>query len=221
MDSNVLFGDDVSKIREYLSVHPKNINILSEHATPLMYTVIKQRLDVIDCLIHHRCGINFQNIYGCTALHYACCSKNINRDIVERLISNGASGLLKDNYGRTALHHVVVHTKDVNIIYQLLFVSDPNSLNHYGETALLQASCNKNIEIISTLLNVTYDINLENIDGETTLYDHCRRNNYKVIKLLLSFGADPFINNIFRKIPYNIADEEGKRIIDEYLISQK
>ena len=224
MDSKVLFEDDVNKIKEYLSVHPEDINILSYYdKTPLMCAVFYERVDVIDCLIEHGCDINFQDNSGRTALHFACWVLNINRDIIERLISNGASGLLKDSWGETPLHSAAACANDVNIIHQLLFVSDPNSLDNEGINPLMKF-CNRNIfiEIISTLINVTYDINLQDTRGRTALHRCCYLNeNHEVMKLLLSSGADVSIKDNKGRTPYDLADKEGKRIIDEYLASRK
>ena len=222
MNSKVLFEDDLNNIKEYLEIHPEDINILSSNdKTSLMDAVLHERMDVIDCLIQHDCDINFQNNPGWTALHYACCYKN-NRDIIERLISNGASGLLKDDLGNTALHYAATSVEDVNIIHQLLIVSDPNSLNNAGMNTFM-VSCNiwnKNIRIISALSNITHDINLQNIYGLTAIHYCCYFKHYEAIKLLLSFGADPFIQDNEGRTPYGLANEEGKRIIDEFLASR-
>ena len=223
MNSDVLFGDDVSKIKEYLKTHPEGINILFKIHTPLMNAVLEERVDAIDCFIQNGCDINFQNNDGFTALHYACFTKDINRDIIERLISNGASGLFKDNLGNTALHYAVFAVRDVNIIHQLLFVSDPNSLNNEGQNPLMRIHpLNTDIISISALINVTHNINLQDFNGNTVLHPCCSCDkNYKLIKLLLSCGADPFIENNRGTTPYMLAYREGKRIIDEYLCSQK
>ena len=225
MDSKVLFEDDVNEIREYLSVHPEdiNINILSYNdTTPLMNAVVTERMDVIDCLIEHGCDINFQTNGGLTALHNACGYKN-NRDIIERLITNGATGLLKDKFGNTVLHYAAFAVRDVNIIHQLLFVSDPNSLNNEGKNPLMRIHpLNANIQIVSALINVTHNINLQDFNGNTVLHSCCSCDRkYNLTKLLLSCGADPFIENNRGTTPYMLAYREGKRIIDEYLCSQK
>ena len=224
MDSLVLFQDDVNNIKEYLKIHPKDINIVVDNITPLMEAVNIERVDVIDCLTEHGCDINFQDNHGYTALHNACESSNINttRDIVERLIANGASGLLKDSWGNTPLHLAAIHAKDVNIVHQLLFVSDPNSLDMWGKNPLMHAcSLNISIEIISALLNVTHDINLQNNYGQTALHICCYYKRNEAIKFLLSSGADSFIQDNRGRTPYDLADEKGKRIIDEYSASRK
>ena len=232
MDSNVLFKDNVDKIKQYLEIHPEdineylkvhqeNINIVANNITPLTNAVKTDRMDVIDCLIEHGCDINFQNNNGWTSLHYACFRKDGTRDIIERLISNGATGLLKNNWGATPLHFAAQNTRDVNIIHQLIFVSDPNSLDYMGKNPLMEACWDNNIDIISALLNVTYDINLRDFNGRTALHWSYYNKNYKGIELLLSSGADPFIQDFYGKAPYDLRDEEGKRIIDEYLASKK
>ena len=225
MDSGVLFEDDVNKINEYLKVHPEDINIVVNIMTPLMHAVFYERIDVIDCLIEHGCDINFQNNYGSTALHFACDWRDIsiNRDIIERLIANGASGLLKNDYGNTALHNVAAFVNDVNIIHLLLIISDPNSINKRGRNPLMiGCQWNKNIEIISALINVTYDINFQDTRGQTALFHCCYdNNNHEAMKLLFSSGANPLIQNNNGKTPHDLANEEGKRIIDEYLASKK
>ena len=220
MDSKVLFEDNVNRIKEYLKVYPEDINILSYNdITPLMKAVFYERVDVIDCLIEHGCDINFQNNDGWTALHYACYNKN-NRDIIERLISNGASGLLKEKWGCTSLHCAAIDPKDVNIIHQLLVVSDPNALDDCGRSPFMVACWNKNIDIMSALINVTSDINAQDIHGHSPLDYCCIRRDYKGLRFLLSFGADVSIKDNRGRPPCNLRDEECKRIINEYLASR-
>ena len=222
MNSNVLFKDDVNNIKEYLKIHPEDINIVVNNITPLMEAVNTERVDVIDCLTEHGCDINYQTNNGWTALHHVCSTKNINRDIIERLIANGASGLLKNSNDYTPLHFAAMYAKDVNIIHQLLIISDPNSLNERGKNPLMQACiCNIFIEIISVLINVTYDINLQDNHGWTAFHHSCYYKRNEAIKLLLSSGADISIKDNYGHTAYDIVDEKGKRIIDEYLPSRK
>lgn len=78
---------------------------------------------------------------------------------------------------------------------------------------------NQNIEIISALINVTNDINLSTKYGDTALHFACENCNYEAIKLLLKHGADFNITNTDNKTAYELADDEGKRIIDDFTLT--
>lgn len=222
MYTPILFKDDINKIREYLSNNQDYINSPFCCQTPLIYAVEKERADVIDCLIEYKCDINHQDYVGRTALHFACRQKNINIDIIQRLIGNDANGLIRDKWGNTPLHYASQNCKDVNIIHQLVFVSDPNIINNHGRNPLMECCMsNKNIQVISALINVTYNINLQDFSGKTALYWSCAiKKNYNAIQLLLCSGSDPFIQDNKGNLPYDLSREEIKRIIDEFMSSK-
>lgn len=50
--------------------------------------------------------INHQDVFGCTALHYACREGHLN--IVKHLIDAGADPDIRENYGFTPTHESVV-----------------------------------------------------------------------------------------------------------------
>lgn len=208
MNSSVLFDDNVENIDAYLLVNPDDVDMVYNCRTPLMFACETHRVDVIDCLLKHKCNVNFQGFQGRTALHHAC-YEYINRDVIERLIANSASGIIRDRLGDTPLHLAAQYANDVNIIHQLTYISDLNILDTQGRDPLILAcATNKNIEILSALINLTPDINLQSICGENALVYCCILKNYEGIKLLLAAGAE------ITEYEYSYADEEGKRILN-------
>lgn len=200
---DLLFSDSVEVVEKYLESHPDDIDkfhingIYTHEAggtyerTPLIHAVRERRVDIIDLLIKHKCNVNKQDANGYTALHHALMRHLcIDRTIVERLISSGASGVIQDRLGRTPLQFVVPFVSDINIIHLLIPISDPNSLDCCGKNSLMDACyTNTNPEIISALIDVTSDINLQSTTGRTSLYYACVRNNDKAIKLLVERDA--------------------------------
>ena len=107
--SEVLFQDDVKKLKEYLGVHPEDINILNEcNRTPLVHSIFEERMGIVDTLIDLGCDINFQDKSGFSALHYCCYCHNIDRNILEKVINSGANGLLKTEDDYIALHSLSI-----------------------------------------------------------------------------------------------------------------
>lgn len=89
-----------------------------------------------------------------------------------------------------------------------------NEIDEYGDSALLHAAWNCNIEIAELLLDSGADIDLEDSDGETALFSVVQNTiisieqKYKMIKFLLKHNANcNHINKNNRNIIQVIEDQ--------------
>lgn len=224
MDPLTLFTDDIKAIVSHLNVTRKHINIIVDYepqlhnpVTPLMNAVIRERNDVVDILIEYGCNIDYQDQYGYTALHYCVMKRWVNRDVLQKLLNANANPSIPDYFGNIPLHYAASYANDVNIIHLLTYGSNHNLQNEDGNTPLINA-CNinsSNINVSAALINLT-DVNISNNYGNTALHEVSFFDDYVILKLLIEAGADINITNNDDRTAYDIVDDEGKRIIDEY-----
>ena len=71
--------------------------------------------------------------------------------------------------------------------------------NKFGETPLLIAIKDKNLEIIRLLIENQVDIDMQNKFGETPLLIALENNDMKIFKLLIDAGAKYNYKNEFEK----------------------
>ena len=113
-------------------------------------------------------------------------------DVVNKLITLGASVQTARNDGRTALLYATGN-KDPNVIATLLKAgADIKAQDNNGLTALMAAARdNQNPEVMATLLKAGADIEARDKDGFTALiYAAAKNQNPEVITTLLKAGAD-------------------------------
>jgi len=104
-------------------------------------------------------------------------------------------GLWKSECGEMMLHKVV--EKGYTIAVKLLLKAglDKDLKTVDGDTPLLYAVYNKNIDIIKLLLDVGVDKDVKNNDGDTPLLYAVCNQNIEIIKLLLDVGVDKDIKD--------------------------
>jgi len=94
--------DQNLRMAELLRTHGGNIDYASPDGTPLFRTVKARRLKLVKWLIDHGAKINFQDVAGFSALHYAV-KGNHTLAQVEELLSYGAKPQLKAKDGSTPI----------------------------------------------------------------------------------------------------------------------
>ena len=206
---NVLYGNNLRKIRNYLRKNPVDINY-QNHAgkTPLINAIRKNRSDITDFFLDFdEMNINLCDSNGMTPLHYAC--QTSNRKIVETLITKGANGFIKNNSGYTPFHISAFCYQDPNILLLMVPVSNPDDVDNMNRTTLITYSTamHKNKEIFSILVNITSDINHRDINGYTALHHCCKNgtpNNLIYIHMLIERGCDINIQCIEGKKPFDL-----------------
>ena len=68
---------------------------------------------------------------------------------------------------------------------------DPNAIDEYGFTPLIEAAIADNVEIAKRLLFYAVDVNQQDATGNTALHWAVENNNLELVQLLLQRGANP------------------------------
>jgi ankyrin repeat protein len=151
-----------------------------------MSIMVDQRYcDIVKALLRYHAKVNLTNNSKDTALILAC--RYGLKNVVEVLVRESRQYHLDldlnmaDHYGNTALHNAC--KKNYTSIVQLLLSEEDNInvniQNQNGNTALMIAVYENNIEIIHELLKCkNININTLNVQLETPLIAACRMNNY-------------------------------------------
>lgn len=133
-----------------------------------------------------------QSWKGKTPLHLAMINDD-NSKVAEVLIKNGASLNIKDEFGQTPLHYLVMNSSAETIKLCLTFNFDVNVVNKEEENLLFSAAnSNKNVEVLQLLIDLGLDVNHRNRSGQTALNRVFASENKKIekIKCLLKNGAN-------------------------------
>ncbi|MGH9843511.1 MAG: ankyrin repeat domain-containing protein [Blastocatellia bacterium] len=185
-----------------------------------------------------RRGINVNerenNEYGSTALHLAVSFKN--KQIVELLLSKGASVEIKDHDGETPLLHARGNRSDSDSkknleIAQLLISkgANVNVQNKNDSTPLLLAVCDVQMELAELLLSHGAALELRDYLGRTPLHyavssfswEKGGRSELKpIIELLLSKGADINTTDNEGSTPLHTAVDKYCEEMAEFLLSR-
>lgn len=152
-------------------------------------------LDAVWKVITNGIDVNKKDIFGCTALIFAC--KSGNRQVAEVLLSAGADISAKNSYGSTALITACQygHTELAKILINA--GADIQAVTTDGYTALIWACRNKKYKIAEILIKKGADIHAMNSDGsmihmwpEQDKYTTLIKNLYEYkSKLPYSIGA--------------------------------
>jgi ankyrin repeat protein len=100
---------------------------------------------------------------------------------------------------------------------------DVNAKNEWGDTALISAAYNCDIDIISLLLRYGAEINDKNNKGATALQYACRGLNTDVVELLLENGAvidSECLFSIFGNMDLSAEEIQGLIYLSELLLSK-
>lgn len=113
--------------------------------------VIKFSVDVVDRLLEvPGCNIHTEGDWGTTALHVAVIWNH--REIVDRLLVNGANYYQSDHLHNNLLHHAVYYADEEMVRHVLSLNLNINEQNSDGETPLIAASIFKCNEMVKLLL---------------------------------------------------------------------
>ncbi len=80
-----------------------------------------------------------------------------------------------------------------------------------GNTALMIAAQNNNIQMLKNLIEVGVNINMQNVDGFTALMIAAQRNSLEVIKELLAAKANTTVWNKLNQTALQVARSHGKK----------
>lgn len=75
-------------------------------------------------------------------------------------------------------------------------LDDLNSVGKYGNSALMKACREANIQIVDELLALGVDLNIKNVDGNSALWNACFGNSYECFEALVKAGIDINSQNV-------------------------
>ena len=123
-----------------------------------------------------------------TALEHAV--RNANREMVQLLLSSGATVNLKNNSGETVLMMFDADATS-DLMWDLINAgAKVNLKDDGGNTALMQAATADNLEALKALLDAGAEINIKNKSGRTALMLAASEGHVNIVRTLVLAGAD-------------------------------
>ena len=123
-----------------------------------------------------------------TALEHAV--RNANREMVQLLLSSGATVDLKNDSGETVLM-MLDDDATSDLIWDLINAgAQVNLKDDAGNTALMQAATTDNLEALKALLDAGAEVNTKNKEGRTALMLAASEGNVNIVRTLVLAGAD-------------------------------
>lgn len=94
------------------------------------------------------------------------------------------------------------------------------SVDHHDHTAVSEAACQGNEEIVTKLLELGADPNTQNDTGRTAMYRAAYNGHPETIKILLQYGGDPRLTSQLEG-PYDVAkDDETRAVLEEWDVQE-
>jgi ankyrin repeat protein len=147
--------DDIKRIRELITIDKVDVDVLRRHdqQTSLYIVADKGNLNAAKELIKWGADVNWKYFDETTALHLATQKNNL--DIVKLLIKNGANPNIKTDTDLGQVTALIDASSRgyVDVVTELLKSKDIyiNDIDSRGNTALMYATANHNLEIVHIL----------------------------------------------------------------------
>ena len=176
---------DLAEVQRLVEEDPARVNVTGGlfGRTPLLCASYKGHVAVVAYLLDQGAVIDHQNTAGKTALHLAC---QLGHSEVARLLSDrGADLTLTGQEGETPFLRACAEGHLDVVLY--LMRRDPECIhhqNHFGSTALMNASHFGHTEVVRVLLQAGADPTLLDEDGDTAMDDARSRGHPDCVELL-------------------------------------
>ena len=162
-------------------------------------------------------GVNEPNDSGDTPLLEAV-KKGDEQSRIVLLEHPGVNLNASDEYGKTALHSMVMFGKEKVVAELLAKGADPNYETKFGYNALHQAAMRDNVAIVKMLLDNGADVNSSYESGWTALHHAVSCQRASNVTLLLERGAKINAKTIYRDTALRFAIMRGDIAIVKMLL---
>ncbi len=167
-------------------------------------------------LVDQEISLNFQDISGQTALHYAVGNNSLQS--MRILLERGAAPNIRDNEGQTPLYYAVMsdHKDAVETL-----ISEGVALkiqDDYGRSPLHSAVRHNSLEILPILIAAGVDLNIRDNEGRTPLHDAVRYKNLEILRILIAAGASVNIPDGQGETPLSLAEKSGSQKAVQMLV---
>ena len=146
--------------------------------------------ETTETIIDHGIDVNATNKDGETALMIACLKGNV--DVINVFLNANANPDLANTIGNTCLHCAVRALRHCETLQAIINHSaDVDATNKDGETALMIACLEKNVDAINVLLNANANPKFADTKGNTCL--HCAAGalrNSETLQAIIDHGID-------------------------------
>ena len=152
-------------------------------------------------------NINFENDQKETALHKAAVGGY--RDIVQSLLTKGASIGAMDVYNNTPLHYAAWKGHNSTVELLLSKGASIEASNKINSTPLRAATSGGHINTVELLLSEGASIDAMNSKNSTPLHLAARSGHTSIVDLLLRKGASTEVMDEYNNTPLHLATRNG------------
>jgi len=206
---------------KYLIGKGANIHISDRFGNTLLIYGLYESLEMIKFLVGCGLDINVQNDSGETIFTILAGSPSqLERlSVWNYLLKHGANIQLKNSNGRSPLMEAARagNARIAGLLLKNRAVI--NDTDNEGKTPLMFACMSGNAEVTMILLDHGAEINAQDKDGWTAIMEAAKKGDLKSVKLLAGRGADLNIKNNTGKSAIDIALQNKRTEIHNYLKS--
>jgi ankyrin repeat protein len=177
--------------------------------TPLMLAVDHRDIDSVRKLLAAGADVNAKDVFGRTALSWACSSGRASDRVIELLLSAGADPNAADKVGVAPLYPATI-VRSPRLLQRLLQVgAKVNATDKWGRTALMAAAGLGAVDSMQVLLAAGADVNMQDERGETALMAAARETRRDALRVLVAAGADLNIRDRAGETALSFAERRG------------
>ena len=208
------FENNMQKVQILVENNADVNHVSSIGYTALLIACKHKNMGMVKYLLEHGAGqtINNVSVEGFSSLTVACAMGSV--DLTEILLDNGADPNIRAARNRTAYHAAVISNNSAVLQYLLARSSartvDVNNMDTQGETCLHHAVHERNLEIVTVLLEAEADPNCLNHRCFTPLHLAIHRDEKIIVQALLAHKANP-----------NIGDADGDACLQLAIIKRR
>ncbi|KAG9398919.1 hypothetical protein AC1031_014003 [Aphanomyces cochlioides] len=159
-----------------------------------------------------------KDMYRQTPLYVA--SRAGHLDVVNELLTQGASVNVRNEYGQTPLYEASLQGHSDVVKELLARGASVDTTDEFGRTPLFVAVWKGHLGVVKELLTQYASVDTKYDDGRTPLYVASRGGHLVVVKELLAQGASVDMTNRFGQTPLHAASSEGHLDVVKELLAQ-